>query len=251
MIRAIIIDDEEDGRIALQNMLERHCPSIELIATANNAAAGKTAIDEHQVDLIFLDVEMPGGSGFDMLRSLGERNFDIIFTTAFDEYAIQAFQYSATHYLLKPIDPDELKEAVERVLVKVEEAHAQEAIDVLLENLNQPTNGLRKLALPTSNGTLFILLKQIIHIESDNNYTTFYFEDEKPVVASKSIKEMEELLLEHDFFRVHNSHLINLEHIKEYSRLDGGTVILSNGVEVMVSRRKKEDFLVKLKELGI
>lgn len=242
MITAIIIDDEAKGRLALRQKLKSYCGNVHIVAEAVDGIDALSAIDKHQPQLIFLDIEMPKMNGFEMLNTIKEKNFNIIFTTAYDQYAIKAIKYAAFDYLLKPIDIEELKTAVSRADIS-ETRQTKKQIELLQQNMQHPKKQLNKLAIPTLEGLLFFDINDIIHLEANSNYTFIHFSGKPKITASKTLKEFEELLPEDIFFRTHHSHLINLNYIKRYLKGDGGQIELQNGSFVDVSRRKKKEFL--------
>jgi two-component system, LytTR family, response regulator len=242
MITAIIIDDEAKGRFALREKLSAYCPQIKLLTEATNGQEALMLIQHHKPQLIFLDIEMPRMNGFEMLNELPEKNFHIIFTTAYDQYAIKAIKYAAFDYLLKPIDIEELKAAVEKIDSK-QNNQTKKQVELLQQNMQQQKKQLHKLAIPTLEGLLFFDINDIVHLEANSNYTNIHFVNKTKITASKTLKEFEELLPEDIFFRTHHSHLINLNFIKKYIKGDGGQIELQNGTYVDVSRRKKEEFL--------
>jgi two-component system, LytTR family, response regulator len=242
MITAIIIDDEAKGRLALREKLLAYCPQIKLVAEAANGQEAILLIQQHKPQLIFLDIEMPRMNGFEMLNELPEKNFHIIFTTAYDQYAIKAIKYAAFDYLLKPIDIEELKAALSKVDA-AESNQTKKQVELLQQNMQHPKKQLNKLAIPTLEGLLFFDINDIIHLEANSNYTFIYFTNKTKVTASKTLKDFEELLPGDIFFRTHHSYLINLNYIKRYIKGDGGQIELQNGTYVDVARRKKEEFL--------
>ncbi len=242
MISAVIIDDEAKGRLALREKLLSYCPQIKVIAEAANGQEALMLIQHHKPQLIFLDIEMPKMNGFEMLNELPEKNFHIIFTTAYDQYAIKAIKYAAFDYLLKPIDIVELQTAVSKITA-AENNQTKKQVELLQQNMQHPKKQLNKLAVPTLQGLLFFDINDIIHLEANSNYTYIYLINKTKITASKTLKEFEELLPEDIFFRTHNSHLINLNYIKRYIKGDGGQIELQNGAYIDVSRRKKEEFL--------
>jgi two-component system, LytTR family, response regulator len=248
MIKAIIVDDEQHCIDRLTNLLQQyHTGTIQLVAFASSVKEGIKTIKEHQPDLIFLDVQIQDRTGFDLLRECGTINFKIIFTTAYDRFAIQAIKFSAIGYLLKPIDADDLKEA----LNKIKETSVEQTglmAGVIENNLNQPVRK-KRLTIPTGSDLLFLNIDEIVRCHSDVNYTTIYKNDKQKIVVAKTLKEFEELLSDQDFFRVHNSDLINLAYIKSYHKGKGGSVLLQDGTELEVSTRRKEEFLKKMAEL--
>ena len=249
MQKAIIIDDEAKGRLALRQKLKDYCPQINVIAEADNGQEGILLIEHHKPDIIFLDIEMPRMNGFDMLKEIKEKNFHVIFTTAYDQYAIKAIKYAAFDYLLKPIDIEELKATVEKVEQAIQHVETEKnsqvkkQVELIQQNIEHPKKQFHKLAIPTSEGLMFYDINDIIHLEANSNYTNIYFSNKTKILASKTLKDFEELLPEDVFFRTHHSHLINLNYIKRYIKGDGGQIELQNGNYVDVSRRKKDEFL--------
>ncbi len=242
MHTAVIIDDEEKGRFALRQKLIDYCPNVQVLAEAENGKQGLEVINMHNPHIVFLDIEMPEMNGFEMLMRLPEKKFQIIFTTAYDHYAIKAIKYAAFDYLLKPIDIDELKTTIERVSLQTDSNVTTEKLDVLQKNLlSKPF--LNKIAIPTNDGLLFFDISTIINLEAQSNYTMIYFKDHPKLMASRTLKEFEEILPADTFFRTHNSHIINLNFIKRYLRGDGGQVEMTNGCYVIVSRSRKDEFL--------
>ncbi len=240
MLTAIIIDDEVKGRMALKQKLLDYCGEIQLAGEAENGIEGIKLIEKIQPDIVFLDIEMPRMDGFEMLHRLPEKNFHIIFTTAYDQYAIKAIKYAAFDYLLKPIDIEELKLAVSKIHSR-QQIYTGKKLELLDQNLHK--NNFNKIAISTLEGLLFFNIADIIHLEANSNYTTIYFNNRPKLLASKTLKDFEELLPADIFFRTHHSHLINLNYIKRYIKGDGGQIELQNGNYVDVSRRKKEEFL--------
>jgi len=249
MIKAIIIEDEENSRTVLHNLLKQHFKNIEVTAVCKNAGEGKTAIEELHPDLVFTDIELGDSSAFDMLQQLSSVNFEVIFTTAFDKYAIQAIKFSALDYLLKPFSKEDLAEAINHYEQKQNKQQSAQQFDALFHNLKYIQKDSKKIALPTSGGLTIVPVKEIIRCQAEVNYTNFFLASKNKMLVTKTLKEYEELLNEYDFIRVHNSNLINLHHVKSYSRGEGGTVTMSDGSVVDVSRRKKDEFLKRLAEL--
>ena len=241
-LKAIIIDDELNSLQNLQQKLEGFCPDINIIATAQKPEEGLLLLKQHQPDVVFLDIEMPKMSGFRMLEELGEYDFDIIFTTAYNRYSIDAIRISAFDDLVKPIGIDDLQQAVER-LHKTYNKQTKEKIDILKKSLSDNRSQEDKIAISTSEGIEFIPIKNILHIESKSNYSKIYMPENKNIMVTKILKDFEEMLLPYNFYRVHNSHLINLNYIKKYIRSEGGHVMLQDGTVIDISRRKKEEFL--------
>jgi two-component system, LytTR family, response regulator len=241
MLTAIIIDDEQKGRIALKQKLQDYCADVQVAGEAESGEDGMKLIEKHQPDIVFLDIEMPRMDGFEMLLRLSEKNFHLIFTTAYDQYAIKAIKYAAFDYLLKPIDIEELKSAVFKIN-NLPTVHTEKKLAALQENL-RGKNVFNKLAIHTLEGLLFFNISDIIHLEAQSNYTVIYFSNQHKITASRTLKDFEELLPQDIFFRPHHSHLINLNYIKRYIKGDGGQIELQNGTYVDVSRRKKDEFL--------
>lgn len=243
MIRGIIVEDEKHSRETLRGMLDRYCKNVEVIAEADSYRQGLQVIKEFQPEVVFLDIQMPDGSGFRMLKELDEVNFEIIFTTAFDQFAIKAIKYSALDYLLKPIDPEELVKAVKKVENKISNQHVNKNIQVLLDNIKSKEADPHKIILSTSEKIHIIETDQILRCESDNYYTNFFLMDGKKILVSKTLKENEELLSDHNFIRPHKSHLVNVKYIKGFLRSDGGYIEMTDGSRIPVSRRKREKII--------
>lgn len=248
MIKAVIIDDEQRCIDRISGMLKKnYADTIHLLAPVKSIKEGIKAIKDHQPDLIFLDVQLPDGTGFDLLRACGIVNFKIIFITAYDRFAIQAIKFSAIGYLLKPVDEDDLAQAVKKINETTVQ-HTGLMAGVIENNLHQPPKK-KKLTIPTGNELLFLNIEEVVRCHSDVNYTTIYKNDKQKIVVAKTLKEFEELLAEQDFFRIHNSDLINLDYIKSYNKGKGGSVLLTDGTELQVSTRRKDDFLKKMSGL--
>jgi two-component system LytT family response regulator len=249
-MKAILVDDEPDGIRTLQKMLGLHCQSVNIAATCSNADAAKQQIEALKPDVIFMDIQMPGKSGIEMIGELTDRNFEIVFVTAHNEYMLQALQYSAADYLLKPVDEDRLIEAVQRAEKRLQEGKKEELTETLLYNISkagQPSE--MRLCLPTLKGFMILKLDDIVYCEAERSYTVFHLEDKKTVIVSKPLIDYENMLQDTSFFRIHKSFLINLRHVKEYQRGEGGIVVMNNNAEIEVSRRKKEQFLLKIREI--
>lgn len=244
VIKSVIIDDEKRGRETLKNLVEKYTKHVEVVDMADSAKTGVELIKKENPDLVFLDIEMPHGTGFDLLESFkGDIKFEVVFTTAYDQYAIQAIKFAALDYLLKPIDIAELKEAIKRVEEKMAGADSAKNFEIFLENLRE---GSKKIALPTANGISFIDTQDIIRCEASGNYTCFYLKSQEKILVSRTLKEFEDMLVQHDFYRIHNSHLVNLNHVLKYVKLGGDMVVMSDGSQIEISRRKKDGFLHRL-----
>jgi len=244
LLKTLIVEDEVRGRSALKAMLSE-INEVVLIGESPGVEDAIIKIKIHNPDLILLDIEMPFKNGFELLAALPDRSFDVIFTTAYDSYALKAIKFSAIDYLLKPIDSEELKIAINKTIEKRKQIQHQSNLQMnnLLDNLKTINKQNFKLSLPNASGSIFVPINEIIRCESDANYTRFFLENEaKVILVSKTLKEYDELLTDFGFCRVHHSHLINLKFIKKYIRGEGGTVVMLDGTEVEVSRRKKEIF---------
>lgn len=251
-MKAILVDDEPDGIRTLQKMLERHCPHVKIAATCSNALQARQQVEALKPDVVFLDIQMPGKSGLELLTELTEsaKDFEVIFVTAHNEYMLQALQYSAADYLLKPVDEDRLIDAVQRVEKRLAAEKKEERTETLLHNLSKAGRPSEmRLCLPTLKGFIVLKLDDILYCEAERSYTVFHLTGNKTVTVSKSLIEYDTILQDTSFLRIHKSFLINLNHVKEYQRGEGGTVIMSNNAEIEVSRRKKELFLEKVKEI--
>ena len=249
-MKALLVDDEPDGIRTLKRMLELHCPNVQVAGTSSNAILAKQQIAELSPDLVFLDIQMPGKSGLDLLTELSAKDFEVIFVTAHNEYMLQALQYSAADYLLKPVDEDRLIEAVQRAEKRLEEEKKEERTKALLHNLGQAGNPAEmRLCLPTLKGFIVLKLDEIIYCEAERSYTVFHLDGNKTVTVSKPLLEYDHILKDTSFLRIHKSFLVNLHHVREYQRGEGGLVIMSDGAEIEVSRRKKDQFLMKIKEV--
>lgn len=245
MLKALIIDDEPYCCEILAAMLEADCPDININQICNNGADGLTAIHKNSPDIVFLDVEMPKMNGFEMLEQLPAVNFHLIFTTSYDQYALKAIRFSAIDYLLKPIDREELKKAVEKVRQRIQIPLPQQ-LEILMQKIKQPSSPVNKIALPTMEGLQMIPVDSIVSCESDDNYTYFKLKSGKKLLVTRSLKEIEESLEQHSFIRVHRSYLVNLNEIEKYIKGEGGYLVMSDGTTIDVARNKKEILLKKL-----
>ncbi|HLX92249.1 MAG TPA: LytTR family DNA-binding domain-containing protein [Puia sp.] len=245
MLTAIIVDDEIHCCRTLETLLKKECPAVNVLASCNSAEEGLRSIHASNPDLVFLDVEMPRMNGFQMLGQLQTIDFHLIFVTSYDAYALKAIRFSAIDYLLKPVERDELKLAVEKVILRMQ-APSRAQLDIILEKLKQPVSPANKIALPTMEGLQMVAVESIIHCEAEDNYTTLYLKNKKKVVVSSTLKVIEELLEDHCFIRIHRSFLVNINEIEKYVKTDGGFVVMSDGVQVYVSRNKKEELIRRL-----
>lgn len=247
MLKAVIVDDEEKSIKTIQLILKDYCMDVDVVGTANSPDEAIKIINKTEPDIVFLDIEMPHGSGFEVLENIPDRHFDVIFITAYDQYAIKAFKYSAVDYILKPIDIDEIVGAVNRILNRGK-LNGRPNYDLLIENIN--TSKPKKLTLPTSKGYLFIDIDNIIYFESDRNYSFIYLTNQKKILVSKNIGDFEEFLDDTVFFRCHRSYLINMYHVQQYIKTDGGEIEMINGAKIPISRRKKDEFIKKMSEIN-
>lgn len=247
MIKAILIDDIEQARNTLKRDLQEYAPEIEVIGEASGVVEGAKLLRKVQPNIVFLDIQMQDGSGFDLLDVLPEIPFKIIFITASDAHAIKAFRYAAIDYLLKPVDPDELMQALARF--KEQQTDEQAKYKLLNDSLKNHNKPSERLALHSQDKIHIVSIADIVRCESSVNYTIFYFADNKEMVVTKTLKEFEDLLSEQKFFRVHHSHLVNARYIREFVKSEGGHLILQNGTMVPVSTRKRAEVIKMLDEL--
>lgn len=241
MMKAILIDDERNALEMLEWMLQKNCPEVEIIAMCDSPLEGLEKIKALKPDVIFLDIEMPQLNGFDLLDRLGKHESDVIFTTAYNQFAIKAFKVCALDYLLKPIDPEDLKAAVQKASGKKNKV-SQEQLDLLLSYMKPEKPKSKRIALTASDHLIFVETEKIIYCESDSNYTIFFLTDGQKIIVSKTLKDVEEILEGSDFFRIHASYLINMKHVSKFTRGDGGYVVMSNNQHITVSRKKKDEF---------
>lgn len=244
MLKAILIDDEPGCLRSLSHDLSVHCPGVEVVAECDNGKEAIKMIHLHKPDVLFLDIDMPYINGFDLLEMVRDVEFEVIFTTAYDNYAIQAFRISAVDYLLKPVDTDALVAAVEKVRILREKGNTSRQISFLIQQIKDlENNNVRKIALPTFDGLEFIHMDDILYCQSDGAYTHVYFTDGSKLYISKTLRFLEDALCNYHFFRVHNSFIVNLNHVSKYTKTDGGLLVMSNGKQIRVSRSKKDELL--------
>jgi len=241
MINTVIIDDELHNIDNLVSLLQKHCPQVNVMATATNADEAEAIINLRNPALLFLDIQMPGRNGFDLLRNLPVRNFEVIFVTAYDQYGIQAIKFSAIDYLLKPVNVTELKEAINKVAEHINNKKQ----NLLLENLvahlqTSKRKDEHRMALPGSKETRFVLTSAIVRCESSNNYTMFYISTGERIMVSKPIFEYDELLADYGFIRCHQSHLVNRKYIKSWLKEDSGYLLLEDGVRIPIAKQKRD-----------
>jgi len=245
MINALIVDDEPKNIRILQGLLAESCPDVRITGEAVSAETAMPLIAEKRPDLVFLDIEMPHGNAFDLLDRIMPIDFEIIFITAFDAYTLKAFKYSALDYLLKPVSIDELKTAVIKAKERIRVKNINVQLQNLLFNINKPNSSLQKIALPNNEGLVFVQLSEIIRFEAKGGYTYVHTNDNQKYISSRIIKEYEEILPADIFFRIHNSHIINLNFVKKYHKGRGGLIEMSDDALIEVATRRKEEFLGK------
>jgi len=241
--KALIVEDEVLSRDFLKNLLAEFCPHITVTGTAGNVEEAVAFINTHLPDIVFMDIEMQSGTGFDVLLKVAQRNFRVIFTTAYDHYAIKAIRFSAVDYLLKPINLEELQQAVATAIESLRQKDADNKLELLMKNLQRPEGEDFSISLSTSEGIEFIQLSNITRLEANGPYTTFFIKDNRKIMVSRHLKEYEMLLTGHGFFRIHNSHIINLKEVKKMIKADGGYVIMSDESMIAISPKKKEEFM--------
>lgn len=242
MIKGVIIEDEQNARETLRILVEKYCKNVEVVGEANDVKSGLECIKKYQPELVFLDIEMPDGDGFDLLAKVRKFDFDIIFTTAYSEFAVQAFKYNTVDYLLKPIVHEELIQAVDKAEMELQTRDLSEKFNQLLDYINKGKNKNR-IVLSTSERYDIVDISEIIMCKSDRNYTSFYLEDGKVVTVSKTMKEFEETLLTNGFIRSHRQYFVNIDHIKSFGRTESNVIRLTHDLEAPVSTRNKEKLL--------
>ncbi len=249
MIQSVIVEDEKKSRELLEKLIQKNCPDVRIAGMADSVESGAALLRKLKPRLVFLDIEMPDGSGFDMLKQVQDLSFDVIFITASDRYAINAIKYSALDYLLKPVDAEELKAAVQKVSEKESGASGMENLKFLLQNFRKNDEQYSRITLPTGNAYEIVNVKDIIRCEADGNYTNFFLADKRKMIVTMGLKHYEDLLPPDDFFRIHNHHLVNVNHVSRVLKEDGGYAIMSDGSKIEISRRKKDSFLERIHNL--
>jgi two-component system, LytTR family, response regulator len=247
MFTTLLVDDEAHARESLSKMLALNFPKIEVLGTASSADEAYEKIIKLNPDLLFLDVEMPNGTGFDLLTRFAKPTFKVVFVTGFDQYALNAIKFSALDYLLKPVNAKELKETVEKAMNQLSNQNGLGNLKNLLSTLQNPRSRKNKLAVPTQQGLEMIEIQEIMRCEAANGYTIIHLRNDKPILSSRDLKTYQELLDEYDFFRIHDSHLVSHLHIQKILNEDGGIVVMSNETKLPIARRRKSDFLEWLK----
>jgi len=253
MITALLIDDDSNLRQGMKALLAMYAPDIQILGEAENVKGGIAAIEVHKPDVIFLDIQLGDGTGFDILEQLtkkqGRLTSHVVFITAHEEFAVKAFRFSALDYLLKPVDPEDLRKVVEKIKKVLSNNDNYAHIDLLLENIRKKVDKFKRIALSTSDGIHLFEVADIIRLESQDNYTKFYIKDNKPVLIAKTLKEYEEMLSEQGFERIHQSHLINLAYLKSYIKKDGGYAVMADNSHLPISQRKKDRLQELLRSL--
>jgi two-component system, LytTR family, response regulator len=246
-LRAIIVEDEEASRETLRNYLLKYCPDVNLLAEVPNIKEGLTAINKHQPDVVFLDVEMPFGNAFDLLEQIEDITFETVFVTAFSNYAIQALNFSAAYYILKPVDIDELTKAVEKIKESVIKNKELIHTRVLIENIKIENKQLQKIVLPLLDGWEVVRVNDIIRCEGHDNFTRFHLLNGRKLLICRTLKFYESMLENYDFIRVHKSHMVNIQYIQQYKKGKGGQVIMTDGASVDISPNRKDLLMAKFK----
>lgn len=248
-MRALVIDDERRARETICQIIALYTPEIQVVAEADSVQQGIAAIRQHQPDLVFLDIRLGDGNGFDILKEIGHNNLNVIFITAYDEYVLKALKVSAIDYLLKPIDPDEFIAAIEKAKKKLEQDHLTERINFFIQNMSIPNQKIKKITLKTTDSIHIIKIEDIIYCQADRNYTTFHLLNQPEIIASKNLREYEELLPRQNFIRPHHSYLVNINHIIRYDKNDKNALISINNHQIPVSTRRKDQVLHFLKNV--
>lgn len=241
IIKAVLIDDEKNSLEMMEWLLQTYCPEVKIMELCNSGEAGIKSINQWNPDVIFLDIEMPKMNGFDMLEKIKDINFEIVFTTAYDQFAVRAFRYSAFNYLLKPVDPDDLRATVVKLLEK-KTAPSKEQMNLLFQSLVNREQSVDRIALSTQEGLVFVQTKNIAYCKAESNYTYVVLADGQKYLVAKTLKDIDETLSGKDFYRVHNSYLVNINHIIRYVRGDGGYFVMPDNAQITISRNKKDEF---------
>jgi two-component system, LytTR family, response regulator len=249
MIKAIIVDDEPRARETIRNIVQLYAQNVEIVDEAANISAARKAIEKHRPHLVFLDINMPGGDGFELLKVREQFDFKVIFITAFEEYAVKAFRFSALDFIVKPVDPDDLIQAIEKVEKEISKNDLNLRIEALLSNMENIKKEVRKIVLKTSESIHLINVPDIIRLEADGNYTVFYLTGPRRIIVSHTLKDYDELLAPYGFFRPHQSFLINLKCIERFEKKDGGYLVMNDASKVPVSVRKKDTLLSLLERI--
>ncbi len=249
MIRVVIVEDEKHSRETLKNLLNEFCNNVEIVGMAGSVEEAISVISNTRPELVFLDIELQTGTGFDVLNRLNDLHFEVVFTTAFEHYAIKAIKFSSLDYLLKPIDIYELNVAVEKAKEKKDDASNQKKLEVLLNNIKAQPEGERKICLATQESIEFINIREISYCEASGSYTRFYLKDGSKLLVSKNLKEYESMLTEYHFMRVHNSYVINLREVKSLVKSEGGYILMNDNSQISISPKKRDVFMEKMAAL--
>lgn len=243
MIKCVLVDDETNALEMMEWLLKTYCPQVEIVAMCNTAEKGIEAIVALKPDVVFLDIEMPRMNGFDMLERVKNLSFEVVFCTAYDQFAIKAFKYAALHYLLKPVDPEDLKATIRRVEEK-RALPSREQFTLLLQHINRPQKSTpSRIALTTGDGLIFVATGDIIYCKAESNYTNVVLTGGRKIMVSRVLKELDETLSGTDFYRVHSSFLINISHIKKFVRGEGGYIVMDNDDNITLSRSRRQEFM--------
>ncbi len=240
---AVIAEDELRSRDFLKSLVTEFCPQVEVVGSAASIDEAVPMINDLRPDILFLDIEMHNGTGFDILQQVEYRGFHVIFTTAYDQYAVKAIKFSALDYLLKPIDVEELQQAVKKAVEQLESKAPAQPLDILLQNLVKTTSHDMTISLSTSEGMEFVPIAEITRLEASGPYTYFFLKDKRKIMVSRNLKEYELLLSDHDFFRLHNSYMVNLREVRKVLRTDGGYAVMNDESQIAISPKKKDEFL--------
>ncbi len=241
MIKAVIVDDEQNCVEMLEWLIKTYCPVVSVVAMCTSGEKGIEAILKHRPDVVFLDIEMPKMNGFDMLEKFDNLFFDVVFTTAYNKFAIKAFRYSALNYLLKPVDPEDLQSTIKK-LEERRTSVGKDQLNLLLENMKNLSNPVQRIALSTGDGLIFVNTSEIMYCQAESNYTNVVMANGKKVLIAKTLKDIDETLSGKDFFRVHNSYLVNINQIKKFVRGDGGYILMNDDTHITIARSKREEF---------
>lgn len=243
MIKCVLVDDEKDALEMMEWLLKTYCPEADIVAMCNTAEMGIEAISNHKPDVVFLDIEMPRMNGFDMLEQIANPTFEVVFCTAYDQFAIKAFKYAALNYLLKPVDPEYLKSTIQRVADK-KAIPTREQFALLLQQLNrQSASTPSRIALTTGDGLIFVSTADIIYCKAESNYTNVVLTGGRKIMVSRVLKELDEALSGPDFYRVHSSYLIGINHVKKFVRGEGGYIVMDNDDNITLSRSRRQEFM--------
>ena len=250
MLRTIIIDDERSSLESLEFELTNYCQNVNVVAKYNDPVLAAKEIDKHAPDLIFLDIEMPGLNGFEFLQQLGAISFDVIFVTAYDQFAIRAFEFNAIGYIMKPVRKTKLIQAVSKVQANKSHQFESKKLSALMQNISfQSSDQLDRIALPTGEGYSFVKVNEIMYLQAESNYTWVYLSDDKKYLVAKTLKEVTNIIKRPQFFRSHKSYLVNLNHVKRYIRGQGGYLVMESGEQIPVSRTQRNELLIRLQGL--